>query len=113
MGGPGERASKRHSPGPTPLGDAEGHGAAPINADLGAASRSESKTSARSETSPAREPGDLGGASLAQSAGRQPREGKGHKPRSQVSEESDEPIVPVKPTNTWVTPVEPAEGRGE
>ena len=76
--------------------------------------RPESKSSARSHTLSAREPGDLESASLSTMAdGRQPREGRIRNPRSPALEESDEPIVPVKSTKTRVTPVEPMEGRGE
>lgn len=76
--------------------------------------RPESKSSARSHTLSAREPGDLGSASSSTMAdGRQPREGKIHKPRSQTPEESDEPIVPMKSAKARVTPVESMEERGE
>ncbi len=62
----------------------------------------------------AREPGDPGSASSSTMAGvRQPREGRIHKPRSQASGESDEPIVPVKSAKARVTPAESMEGRGE
>ena len=72
----------------------------------------ESKSSARSHTLSAREPGDLDSASPSTMAdGRQPREGRHRKPRTQAIEESDEPIVSKKSAKTRVTPVEPMEGR--
>jgi RNA-directed DNA polymerase len=76
--------------------------------------RPESMSSARTHMLSAREPGDLGSASLSTMAdSRQPREGSTLEPRSQASEESDEPIVPMKPAKARVTPVESVEGRGE
>lgn len=36
-----------------------------------------------------------------------------HEPETYTFEESDEPIVPRKPANSWVTPEELVEGRGE
>jgi group II intron reverse transcriptase/maturase len=78
------------------------------------AARPESKSSARTHTLSAREPGDLGSALPSNMAdGRQPQEGSSRKLRSQSHEESDEPIVPKKSAKTRVTPVEPMEGRGE
>jgi hypothetical protein len=76
-----------------------------------------SESSARSHMSPAREPGDLGGASPLVVGGRQAREGGEpqavgvHAPKPQASEESDAGIVPKKSAKTWVTPVESMEGR--
>lgn len=82
--------------------------------DLVASARPESESSARSHMPSVREPGDLEGASSRDmAAGRQPREGRIRKPRSQTLEESDEPIVPMKSAKTRVTPVESMEGRGE
>lgn len=82
--------------------------------DLVASARPESESSARSHMPSVREPGDLEGASSCDmAAGRQPREGRIRKPRSQTFEESDEPIVPMKSAKTRVTPVESMEGRGE
>ncbi len=82
--------------------------------DLVASARPESESLARSHMPSVREPGDLEGASSCDmAAGRQPREGRIRKPRSQTFEESDEPIVPMKSAKTRVTPVESMEGRGE
>jgi len=60
---------------------------------------------------PAREPGDLGGASPGVVSGRQL--GEGDEPQSPVhfSEKSDASIVPKKSAKTWVTPVESMEGK--
>lgn len=72
----------------------------------------ESKNSARSYMSSAREPGDLGRASSPTMAGdRQPREGRSRKPRPQPPEESDAFVVPEKSAKTRVTPVESMEER--
>jgi len=70
-----------------------------------------SKTSARSHTPRAREPGDLGGASPLVVSGRQSREGEEPHSVMQHSEESDAGMVPEKSAKTWVTPVESREGR--
>jgi hypothetical protein len=84
------------------------HGVGPVATAL-----PESKNSARSQMSSAREPGDLGGASpLDMVGGRQLREGGIHKPRPQAPEESDARVVPKKSPKTRVTPVEAMEGRG-
>ena len=61
MSGPGDRASKLVSSGvPTQSVYAEGHDAAPL--DSGQTYTPGSKSSARSQSLPAREPGDLDGA---------------------------------------------------
>jgi len=62
---------------------------------------------------PAREPGDLEGASPPMVDGRQPWEGETPQSMEKASEESDEVIVPKKPAKTWVMPVEPVEGRAK
>jgi len=81
---------------------------------LDPSARPESQGSARTHTLSEREPGDLESASPpTMEDGRQPREGRILKPRSQALEESDEPIVPMKSAKTRVTPVESMEGRGE
>jgi RNA-directed DNA polymerase len=59
---------------------------------------------------PAREPGDLGGASPSVVDGRQRREGESRNPQ-QTSEKSDAGMVPEKSAKTRVTPVESMEGR--
>jgi len=75
------------------------------------------KSSARLQTLPAREPGDLEGASSLVVGGRQAREGEEpqsagvHAPKPQASEESDAGMVPKKSAKTWATPVESMEGR--
>jgi group II intron reverse transcriptase/maturase len=62
---------------------------------------------------PAREPGDLEGASPSMVDGRQPREGDEPQSAEQGFEESDAAIVPKKPAKTRVTPVESVEGRAK
>ena len=115
MSGPGDRAPKLilSEEQPTPLHQAEGHGADPNNVDLDPSLSSGSESSARSQMFPAREPGDLDGASPSMVEGRQLR--KGAKPHAAVEavEESDEGIVPKKWSKTRVTPVEATEGRPE
>jgi RNA-directed DNA polymerase len=96
-----------------PLAEGSTDGSHGVN-PLDPSARPESKSSARSHMLSEREPGDLGGASPpVMEDGRQPREGRTQKPRSQTPEESDEPIVPMKSAKTRVTPVESMEGRGE
>lgn len=76
-----------------------------------------SESSARLQTLPAREPGDLGGASPPVVGGRQAREGGEPQavgvraPKPQAFEESDAGMVPEKSAKTRVTPVESMEGR--
>ena len=62
---------------------------------------------------PAREPGDLEGASPPVVGGRQPREGDKPYAVERAFEESDEVVVPEKSAKTRVTPVESMEGRTE
>ena len=83
----------------------------PKNSDLGAAFPPGSESSASQHMPRERESGELGGASPAVVAGRQPREGDEPQAAAEASEKSDASMVPEKPTNTWVTPVEPVEGR--
>jgi RNA-directed DNA polymerase len=72
------------------------------------------KNSARPQKPAARKPGDLGGGSPPMVEGEQRGEGpESHEPEKYACEESDEPIVPRKPANSWVTPEELVEGRGE
>ena len=114
MSGPGDRATKYRSlEEPTPSRLAEGHDPAPKSADLEQAFLPGSMSSARSEMSPAREPGDLEGASEPVVGSRQPREGEKPQAAGYAFEKSDEVVVPEKSTKTWVTPVEPMEGRTE
>lgn len=77
-----------------------------------AATLPESRSSARSHMSSAREPGDLGGARRVMVTSEHPREGKCLTPGPRANEESDALIVPEKSAKTWVTPVESMEGRG-
>lgn len=115
MSGPGDRASKVHSgrEQPTPSYRAEGHGADPRKVDLDSSLSPGSESSARSQTSPAREPGGLDEATSPMVGMRQAREGREPQAVSQVVEESDEGVVPKKPPKTRVTPVEEVEGRSE
>ena len=60
MSGPGDRASKTSSQrAPMPSSNAKGHDWAPIRADVEFRCTPGSKSSARSQMSPARKPGDL------------------------------------------------------
>lgn len=93
---------------PTLSRRAEGHAASANEVGSAASVRPGSKNSARSQTLTAREPGELGGASLSD---RHPREGPIRTPRSRASEMSDPSIVPKKPANSRVTPEESVEGR--
>ena len=115
MSGPGDRASKRSAlREPTRSSFAEGHGGGgPNNVDLDPPIPPGSKTSARSHTPHAREPGDLGGASPSVVGGRQSREGEQPQSVAHYSEESDEGMVPKKSAKTRVTPVESMEERPE
>jgi group II intron reverse transcriptase/maturase len=61
----------------------------------------------------AREPGDLDDASLSMVDERQLQEGDEPQAAGEVVEKSDEGMVPKKSAKTWVTPVEPMEGRPE
>lgn len=72
----------------------------------------ESKCSARSHMSSAREPGDLDGARRVMVTSEHPRKGERREPGSRANEESDALVVPEKSAKTWVTPVESMEGRG-
>ena len=115
MSGPGDRAPKYgDTRQPTPLVRAEGDGADPRKADLGQPQPPGSeKNSARSYQPAAREPGDLGDASPAMVGGRQRWEEENSNANAQVSEKSDEVVVPEKLAKTRVTPVEPVEERTE
>jgi group II intron reverse transcriptase/maturase len=72
----------------------------------------ESKSTARSHMSSAREPGDLDGAWQVMVTAEHPREGEGQEPGRRAMEESDALVVPKKSAKTRVTPVESMEGRG-
>jgi len=110
MNGPGDRTAKPDFSGvPTRFPAAEGHDEP--QPDEGVSYTSRSKSSARSQQLPAREPGDLDGASSLVVGEKRSREG--NKPQSVAVpvEESDAGVVPTKAAKTWVTPVESLEGR--
>lgn len=112
MSGPGDRASKILSPSaPTPSSGADGHDDAPRKADVEQSAPPGSKSSASSQQPLAREPGDLGDVLTQMVSEGQPREGEEPQSVERVAEKSDASMVPKKSTKTWVTPVEPMEGR--
>jgi RNA-directed DNA polymerase len=112
VSGPGDRASKPPiSRTPTRSSLAEGHDDAPKSAGVEPSCTPESKSSARSHKPHAREPGDLVGALASVVDDGQSRAGEEPKRVEVADEESDAGIVPRRPAKTWVTPVEPAEGR--
>ena len=90
---------------------AEGSMAATNRVSRVAATLPESKNSARSHMSSAREPGDLDGARQVMVTSGHPRKGFGRTPGQQAGEESDALVVPKKSAKTRVTPVESMEGR--
>jgi RNA-directed DNA polymerase len=109
---PGDRAPKRPISVEPPLSSsARGHGAGPKKADLDSSLHPGSWSSARLHMLPAREPGDLGGASPSVVDGRQRREGQKPQSAQYASEKSDAGMVPKKSAKTRVTPVESAEGK--
>jgi RNA-directed DNA polymerase len=112
VSGPGDRAPKEYfQDEPTQSLHAEGQGGGPTNVDLDHPLASGSENSARLHMTPAREPGDLGEASSPNAGGKQLQEGLWPQSARQRSEKSDADVVPKKSTKTWVTPVEPMEGR--
>jgi RNA-directed DNA polymerase len=112
MSGPGDRASKTLSQrAPTLSSNAGGHDGAPTRADVELPCTPGSKSSARSQMSPAREPGDLAEALTPMVGAGQLREGQEPQAVEQTSEESDAGVVPEKSAKTRVTPVESMEGR--
>jgi len=112
MNGPGDRALKHNFSGvPTRCLAAEGHDSDRLDDDEGQKYTPESQNSARSQLLPAREPGDLDGASSPVVGEKQPREGDEPQSVADSVEESDAGMVPKKPTKTWVMPVESVEGR--
>jgi len=112
MNGPGDRALKHNFSGvPTRCLAAEGHDSDRLDDDKGQKYTPESQNSARSQLLPAREPGDLDGASSPVVGEKQPREGDEPQSVADSVEESDAGMVPKKPTKTWVMPVESVEGR--
>jgi RNA-directed DNA polymerase len=114
VSGPGDGVPKQpESEEPTQSIAAEGQGAAPIRVDVAQALFPGSEELGTLRELPAREPGDLDGASSLMVSDRQPREGDEPQAAERAVEESDEAIVPEKPAKTWVTPVELVEGRAE
>lgn len=112
MSGPGDRASKQPwSREPTQSFHADGHGVVPTRVDVVPTLPSGSKEFGKLRKSPAREPGDLEGASPPMVDGRQLREGDEPQAAERAIEESDAGIVPKKSAKTRVTPVESMEGR--
>ena len=112
MSGPGDRASKQPWSGePTSSVHADGHGETPTRVDVASSLPPGSKEFGKLRQLPAREPGDLDGASLPIVGSRQPREGDEPYAAAQAVEESDAVIVPKKSAKTRVTPVESMEGR--
>ncbi len=112
MSGPGDRAPKScSSQESTQSHFAEDHGVAPIRVDVAPTLLPESVEFGTLRELPAREPGDLKGASPPVVGGRQLREGQQPQAADRALEESDAAIVPKKPAKTRVTPVESVEGR--
>ena len=91
---------------------AEGNMAATIPVSRVAVTLPESKSSARSHMSSAREPGDLHGVRQVMVTAEHPRKGASRKPGRRAMEESDALVVPKKSTNSQVTLEELMEGRG-
>jgi RNA-directed DNA polymerase len=113
MSRPGNSAPKSPSSRePTQSPPVEGHGSDQNPVDKGRLLSPGSKRSACSEKPSLRESGDLEGASPGQPASPHGK-AMSNNPWGQTFEESDEVIVPKKPTKTRVTPVESAEGRTE
>ena len=114
MSGPGDRAPKDSTlRGPTQSSHAEGHDDDPNKVDLDRTSPPGSESSARTHLTPTREPGDLGGDSVADGA-RRVETGRPKAERRAVRpEESDEVVVPKKPAKVRVTPTKSVEGRAE
>ena len=114
MSGPGDRAPKicslRES---TRSNVAQDHGVVPTSVDVAPTLLPESKEFGTLRELPAREPGDLRGASPPMVGGRQLREGPKPQSADRAPEESDAAIVPKKPAKTRVTPVESVEGRAK
>ncbi len=113
MSGPGDSATKQHSGQQEPISSSqgEGHGGAPTNAELVQPRSPGSESSARSQLTPAREPGDLDVASLPMVGTGQLLESEEPYGAAVSDEESDVVVVPKKSAKTWVTLVESMEGR--
>jgi RNA-directed DNA polymerase len=112
MSGPGDRASKSLGPRePTSSFQMEGHGVAPRSMDVASTLPPGSEEFGTFRKPPAREPGDLQGASSSMVDGRQPQEGDEPQAAERALEESDAGVVSKKPAKTRVTPVEQVERR--
>jgi RNA-directed DNA polymerase len=98
---------------PTHSERAEGDIESPTRVGVGCSIPPGSETSARTQKPREREPRGLEAASPAGVAGRQAREGTQPYAVPERIEESDEVVVPEKPSKTVVTPVERVEGRTE
>ena len=113
MGGPGDRAPKdTNSSEPTQFSHAEGHGSDPNNVGLDRLLRPGSESSARTQSTPTREPGDLEGG-LVVDGGRQAEAGRHRAASRAVRLEESGEVVAKKSAKTRVTPVESMEGRTE
>ncbi len=113
MSGPGDTSPKLSiRVEPTHFSYAEGQGGDPNNVGLDRSLPPGTESSARSQSTSARKPGDLEGAPPSVVDGGRGREGE--EPQSgQTFEGSDEAVVPGKLAKTRVTPVGSTEGRAE
>lgn len=112
MSGPGDRAPKPLSlREPILSSNGEGHGATPISVDEAFASPPESEEFGTFRQPFARKPGDLDVACSEVVSDMQPREGDEPQAAAESVEKSGAGTVPRKPAKTWVTPVEPVEGK--
>ena len=118
MSGPGDTATKsltsrevEHPMGrqPTQFPNAEGHAQQSEKVDLDCLHPPWSESSARSQIAPARKPGDLGSTRSSLVDDEQPTE----QAEAEITEKSDEDVVPKKSTKTRVMPVESMEGRSK
>ena len=116
MSGPGDRAPKPVSSGKInadalPYGGRPGCGS--DGSGLGLHTAPGSDEFGTLTRSVAREPGDLDVALPPMVCGEPTQEGEKPQAEPTIVERSDEAVVPKKPAKTWVTPVEPVEGRAE
>jgi RNA-directed DNA polymerase len=114
VSGPGDRAPKTSTPRePTLSRDAEGQVLPPKSVGVEGSISPGSTSSARLHQASAREPGDLDVALPSVVLGEPAQEGEEPQAGAKIVEKSDEVVVPKKSAKTWVTPVEPMEGRTE
>ena len=112
MSGPGDRAPKRPNSGEsTQSRTVEDHGVSPTRVDVARTLPPGSKEFGTLRKSPARESGDLDGASRSVVGRKRSREGNEPQSARASNEESDAGMVPQKSAKTRVTPVESMEGR--